>query len=689
MVWRTLAFLACMAVAASGKCVLNALVYATSVQPHSYNTTLENVGNALDCTINITDSATDTEFFAAAAFGDTQIFIVNPTLRTCLADSYAIVQLGSVVTSVDDVPTPLLAGLMIARADRTDLASATDADWLSGKRIGVSAYPSLSGLLLPVLELRRHGFDTLTRANVLARPSPYVTVTDVLTGVVDVGFIPSTILNQTQLLPFKLLFPRKYPQYPIPVSTILSPSTSMIALTGVLGPQFEKTITETLFGLNSTSEEAVLGGFDSWVDPLSMTVVVDALKALNVVTDENVCRNSTTFDELVQCPVGSHRVAIDSGCSAVGGPFAAACLEANTSCVCGPCMQNPAPLAWYLIMLSALLPLLALAALATWLYVRWRRSRPDQFDKLNYLTGVAARVFPGREVKVLEWIGSGSFGEVYRGTFDGAEVAIKITRCDSESTNLANIPAKPVSHEGLVPAGFDHPNVVKTLCYGVVQQSSASAPTRSVSTTRQLDDLWLVLEFCDGGSLKDKLMSGLLGVDVLGVDAASGALLGIARGMQYMHEKGCIHGDLNSNNILLQSGSEPFVCKVCDFGLMRTTADWTKTFKSTMAFGTLTHMAPELLRDGQLSPQVDVYAFGLLAWEVLHGQSAFSDKPAALISTLVMQGDRPEIRADLPAYLKDVIGSCWVQSSHKRPTWTAVINGLEKGLADSRTVPQN
>jgi serine/threonine protein kinase len=93
------------------------------------------------------------------------------------------------------------------------------------------------------------------------------------------------------------------------------------------------------------------------------------------------------------------------------------------------------------------------------------------------------------------------------------------------------------------------------------------------------------------------------------------SLLDIAAGMDYLHSTNVLHGDLKSANVLLKSTTtDPrgFLCKLADFGLSRV-LDLDMTHISTKTYGTISYMPAELLSQGKMTKQADVYSFAMLS----------------------------------------------------------------------------
>ncbi|WIA33471.1 hypothetical protein OEZ86_006600 [Tetradesmus obliquus] len=198
---------------------------------------------------------------------------------------------------------------------------------------------------------------------------------------------------------------------------------------------------------------------------------------------------------------------------------------------------------------------------------------------------------------------------------------------------------------------------------------------------RQEVQVWLVLELCTGGTLKDAVSMGKLKAQGrLEMAKLLCRLLDAATGMAYLHSKGVLHGDLKAGNVLLQAtvhGTYGQVAKISDFGLAATLLDGA-THRSTASMGTITHMAPEVLRSGHMSTAADVYSFGIMMWEVYTNQQAHQGLHyGAVVERVVVRGERPKVPADMPNEYSLLMRSCWDGDAAKRPNFAQVITCLE------------
>ncbi|MBL9144846.1 MAG: serine/threonine protein kinase [Verrucomicrobiaceae bacterium] len=246
--------------------------------------------------------------------------------------------------------------------------------------------------------------------------------------------------------------------------------------------------------------------------------------------------------------------------------------------------------------------------------------------------GLKAADAEGTEIKVegveIEApLGRGGMGTVYLGRqvrLD-REVAVKVL-----ARELANDPLflERLEREARVMARLRHPNIVAVHDFHRDGESAA-----------------IVMELVEGGTLRDKLRDHPNG---LPVDEALRMVRQIAAGLTMAHAEGVIHRDMKPENVLIAESGEAMVS---DFGLAMPMHDDSARLTLTgMAVGTVDYMAPEQFKGTEVDVRIDIYALGVIAYELLTGQTPRGsfDPPHVLrkevshnISTAVMQALRP------------------------------------------------
>ncbi|XP_050368881.1 probable LRR receptor-like serine/threonine-protein kinase At1g56140 [Argentina anserina] len=236
-------------------------------------------------------------------------------------------------------------------------------------------------------------------------------------------------------------------------------------------------------------------------------------------------------------------------------------------------------------------------------YIVQRRKRPN-FDDVEELLGIdigpltfsySALKSATNDFSPENKLGEGGFGPVYKGTLhDGRVIAVKQLPAASHQgksqfvTEIATISA--VQHNNLVTLyGFCAEGVKRLLVYEYLENSS--------------------------------LDHALFGNKSLNLDWSTrfDICLGVARGLTYLHEESrlrIVHTDVKASNILLDSDLIP---KISDFGLAKL-YDNKMTHISTGVAGTIGYLAPEYAMRGHLTEKADVFAFGVVALEILSGR---------------------------------------------------------------------
>ncbi|RIL00899.1 MAG: hypothetical protein DCC75_13770 [Proteobacteria bacterium] len=179
---------------------------------------------------------------------------------------------------------------------------------------------------------------------------------------------------------------------------------------------------------------------------------------------------------------------------------------------------------------------------------------------------------------------------------------------------------------------IEHPNVVKGL--EVIHDDDFTAYT---------------MEYVEGGTLADYLHENTC----LGLQGILSIMSQVAAGLKAIHKAGIIHRDLKPENILVNKDGR---IKITDFGIAMMQCDSTAREQGHMV-GTVNYLSPEYIRDGVFDERSDIYAFGVIAYELITGQLPFSGTSLidSLTSRVRFDPVSPrQLRTDIPRALSDL-----------------------------------
>ena len=180
----------------------------------------------------------------------------------------------------------------------------------------------------------------------------------------------------------------------------------------------------------------------------------------------------------------------------------------------------------------------------------------------------------------------------------------------------------------------------------------------------------VITQYASGGCLFNALR-GKEGSPKLTPTVKTIIMIGVAKGMLALHKKKIIHRDLKSLNVLLDERCFP---KICDFGLSIVDSE---VAMKTKDIGTPHWMAPELFESNDYTNKVDVYAYGILLWEILTGSTPYKGKSGLQIAMAVCQrGERPAFPKNTPKKIQNFIKQCWHQIPSKRPSFQQIVTLL-------------
>ncbi len=244
--------------------------------------------------------------------------------------------------------------------------------------------------------------------------------------------------------------------------------------------------------------------------------------------------------------------------------------------------------------------------------------------------------------------GRGGMGEVYRAFDQRLQRRVALKRVLAEGEVNADIRQRFL-REARAEARLSHPNIAQI--YDIIEDG---------------DELWIVMEWIEGRSLRSLLDDG-----PMPLEKALGLAEEIARGLTAAHAEGVVHRDLKSENVMIDdSGS----AKILDFGLAKLEpledGDADTLTKLGMVIGTPRAMSPEQALGQAVDYRADFFSFGVLLYEVVTGVSPFRASSAQVtLRKLCIEDPTPvRVRApDVPFHLETLISDLLQKEPTHRP----------------------
>ena len=254
--------------------------------------------------------------------------------------------------------------------------------------------------------------------------------------------------------------------------------------------------------------------------------------------------------------------------------------------------------------------------------------------------------------RILRELGRGAMGAVYlaEDPFIARRVAIKVMRPQVEEGEERFL------QEARTIGSLSHPNIVLLHDFGFAGELP-----------------YLVMEHVEG-TILDRWLS-----EPHGAEARLRVLAGLCRAVTYAHSRGVLHRDLKPSNVLVRSDGE---AKLLDFGIAR--VENTRMTATGVVLGTPEYLAPELLGSGKFSPRSDMYALGLVAYELFGGRNPFGADTVAACLRRVLEVEPAPLAAfsSAPAGVATEVMRCLAKDPQVRPEsperLLAAIGGVER-----------
>ncbi|XP_065722022.2 tyrosine-protein kinase Fer isoform X4 [Drosophila suzukii] len=254
------------------------------------------------------------------------------------------------------------------------------------------------------------------------------------------------------------------------------------------------------------------------------------------------------------------------------------------------------------------------------------------------------------DVVLLERIGRGNFGDVYKAKLKSTKLDVAVKTC---RMTLPDEQKRKFLQEGRILKQYDHPNIVKLIGICVQKQP-----------------IMIVMELVLGGSLLTYLRKNSNG---LSNRQQMGMCRDAAAGMRYLESKNCIHRDLAARNCLVDLEHS---VKISDFGMSREEEEY--IVSDGMKQIPVKWTAPEALNFGKYTSLCDVWSYGILMWEIFSkGDTPYSGMSNSRARERIDTGYRMPTPENTPAEMYRLMLKCWAADAESRPHFDEIYNVVD------------
>ena len=282
---------------------------------------------------------------------------------------------------------------------------------------------------------------------------------------------------------------------------------------------------------------------------------------------------------------------------------------------------------------------------------------------------VPGEVLAGTSYQVVREIGAGGMGVVYEVEHVRLRKRYVAKVIHDSIRGDATAPMR-MEREAHVLAEINHPNVVQVHDVGTTPDGVS----------------YFVMEKLEGNDLRHAMTSGALSTAL-----AVGICADILEALDHVHRRGIVHRDIKPENVFLARTPTGVATKVLDFGIVhifdKEHTSQARITKTGGFVGTLYYAAPEQMQGSPAGPANDVYACGLVLYEMLAGRGPFDDDPGVGLSRCFKPAPRLPETEQVSAALADVVAAALEQTPERRPTAGVLAAKLRELFPQTSTDP--